>query len=589
MRTSADAGARDHDEPWPAVLIVGTSIILVVTTALALGALQAGALLAHGCAVPLSGLAGTLSTYVHTSNLGFRLEPCAPPPLLFWTLFSLECLLVATIALTIATLALSRRTERGYATAREVRRLRAHAQRRRCAQLRPALTRRARRRLPIGALAVPLGTRGRQPLFGSLEDVYLVVGGIRRGKTGLLTEAVADWQGPLLLTTTKPGDLETLLGLLAGTSRRVFLFDPGGLSPWPHRAWWNPVAGCLDPRVAAARANAMMAPIRRAARVDGVDWGLLAELLLTCLLHAAAVDDLDMETVYAWSQSPSVGEAAERLARSPLVPHWRRTVELQAGSAPETWASIQINLQTALAAVRQPTVMHWLRQPADGSASGEINAAAVIQRGDAVVILGGDAAQTTMAPLTAALADAIIEAALVAARRSPRGRLDPPLLLALDEMPKVAPLPALPRLASEGSSQGIVPLMVAQDPAQLREAFGEHVADSLWTCSSIKVLFGGITNLRDREQLSALSREIEIEERARAGLGGRRREPVSRRVRALSVDAVHAIPAEEAVVITAGLDPIRVRVPGPHRRRSRLHSRWRRAQERYAQAMRTGQ
>jgi type IV secretory pathway TraG/TraD family ATPase VirD4 len=415
--------------------------------------------------------------------------------------------------------------------------------------------------------------------------VYLVVGGIRRGKTGLLTEVIADWDGPMLLTTTKPGDLETVLGLFSASGRRTLLFDPGGLSPWPHRAWWNPVAGCLDPRVAAARANAIMAPIRRIARVDGVDWGLLAELLLTCLLHAAAIDELGMETVHAWSQSSSVGEVAERLGRSPLAPHWRRTVELQAGSAPETWASIQINLQTALAAVRQPTVMRWLQPPSDRSTSAEIVPETVIEGGDAVVIVGGDAAQTSMAPLTAALADAIIEAGLVAARRSPRGRLDPPLLLALDEMPKVAPLPALPRLASEGSSQGIVPVMVAQDPAQLREAFGDNVADSLWTCASVKVLFGGVTNLRDREQLSALSREIEIQERPRSRFGRLRSDPVSRRVRALSVDAVHAIAREEAVLIIPGIDPIRVRVPGPHRRTSRLHSRWQQAQERYARAV----
>lgn len=584
-RVTAAPDGQDRGDLWFIALIGIPGAIVLVGAALSAGALEVGAWLTHGCAVTLSGVLGALAPFAYATDPAAGLGRCAPPAPIFWVLFSVAAFIVVTTTVAVGTLVLSNRTARGYASSGATRRLRARAQRRRCTELRPALTARAARRLPIGALAVPIGTAGGHRLYGSLEDVYLVVGGIRRGKTGLLSEAAADWQGPVLLTTTKPGDLETLLGLLADNGRRVLLFDPGGLSPWPDRAWWNPVGGCLDPRTAAARANAMMAPIRRLSRVDGVDWGLLAELLLTCLLHAAAVDDLDMATVYSWSQSAAVGEVAERLERSPLAPHWRRTVELQAGSAPETWASIQINLQTALAAVRQPTVMRWLCPPTEGPTPAEITADSVVERGDAVVILGGDAAQTTMAPLTAALADAVIEAALAAARRSPRGRLDPPLLLALDEMPKVAPLPALPRLASEGSSQGIVPLMVAQDPAQLREAFGDNVADSLWSCASVKVVFGGITNLRDREQLSALSREIEIEERPRGGLTARR-EPVARRVRALSVDAVHAIAREEAVVITSGLDPIRVRVPGPHRRNSPLHGRWRRAQQRYAQAMR---
>jgi type IV secretion system protein VirD4 len=585
--STAPRAQHSRSELWWAWFIGGAGVALIVAAVLATSALEGGALLSHGCVVRISDIAAALSPYQHAADprAGFGAadnSSCAPDAPLFWTVFGVEAALVATVAIGVLIMAISRKTAVGFASPRTLRALHARAQRARTASLRPALSAQARRRARMGALALPLGSCHRRRLYGSLEDVYLVVGGIRRGKTGLLTEMVADWEGPMLLTTTKPGDLETLLGLLAATPRRTLLFDPGGLSPWPHRAWWNPVASCLDPRVAAARANAMMAPVRRITRVEGVDWGLLAELLLTCLLHAAAIDELGMDSVHAWSQSSSVGEVAERLGRSPLAPHWRRTVELQAGSAPETWASIQINLQTALAAVRQPTVMRWLQPPGDSSPAAEIVPASVIEHGDAVVILGGDAAQTAMAPLTAALADAVIEAGLVAARRSPRGRLDPPLLLALDEMPKVAPLPALPRLASEGSSQGVVPVMVAQDPAQLREAFGDNVADSLWTCASVKVVFGGITNLGDREQLSALSREIEVEERPRASLGGSRRDPVTRRVRALSVDAVHAIPREQAVVVIAGLDPIRVRVPGPHRPASRLHTRWLRAQQQYS-------
>ena len=570
--------ARGGNELWWAWLIALAGAVTLIAAALSAGALELGALLIHGCTVPLDGLAAALSPYAHPGVPSAGLGGCAPSAGPYWALVGAECLVLLAVAVALASLALGMRAPAGFANAAKARRLGAVAQRRRSAQLRPALTAQERRHVPIGALAVSLGRCGRRRLYGSLEDVYLIVGGIRRGKTGLLSEAIADWQGPVLLTTTKPGDLEGLLGLLGDSGRRVLLFDPSCLSPWPERAWWNPVAGCLEPRTAAARANAMMAPVRRASRVEGVDWGLLAELLLTCLLHAAAIDDLDMATVFAWSQSASVAEAAERLERSPFAPHWRRTVELQAGSAPETWASIQINLQTALAAVRQPSIMRWLcpepEQP-------QIDPDSVVGGGDALVVLGGDAAQATMAPITAALADAVIEAALARARRSARGRLDPPLLLALDEMPKVAPLPTLPRLASEGSSQGVVPFMVAQDPGQLREAFGDNVADSLWTCASVRVVFGGITNLRDREQLSALSREIEVDERPRQRLGARPQESVRRRVRALTVDAVHAIPAEQAVMLASGLDPIRVHVPGPQHRRSRLHRRWRNAREHF--------
>ena len=58
------------------------------------------------------------------------------------------------------------------------------------------------------------------------------------------------------------------------------------------------------------------------------------------------------------------------------------------------------------------------------------------------------------APLVAAFVEDITETARVVAARSPGARLDPPLLLALDEIANLTPLPSLPQLMAEGGGTG---------------------------------------------------------------------------------------------------------------------------------------
>jgi type IV secretory pathway TraG/TraD family ATPase VirD4 len=71
--------------------------------------------------------------------------------------------------------------------------------------------------------------------------------------------------------------------------------------------------------------------------------------------------------------------------------------------------------------------------------------------------------QEELAPLIAALLDALCAQAIDLAITSANGRLERPLLLALDEVANIAPIRSLPRLLSEGIQQGIVPVLGVQD------------------------------------------------------------------------------------------------------------------------------
>ncbi len=73
-------------------------------------------------------------------------------------------------------------------------------------------------------------------------------------------------------------------------------------------------------------------------------------------------------------------------------------------------------------------------------------------------------------PLLTALVASVVEHAQHTAKRSPGGRLDPPLTLVLDDIADVAPFPALPELMTGGPAQGLEALALMRSPEQARQA-----------------------------------------------------------------------------------------------------------------------
>src|SRR3954468_23363810 len=90
------------------------------------------------------------------------------------------------------------------------------------------------------------------------------------------------------------------------------------------------------------------------------------------------------------------------------------------------------------------------------------------------------------------------------AAASPGARLDPPLLLALDEIGNLSPLPSLPVLMAEGGGTGITTMPALQSLSQARDKWGDHAAGAIWDASIVKVILGGTSSARDLQDLSAL-------------------------------------------------------------------------------------
>ena len=127
----------------------------------------------------------------------------------------------------------------------------------------------------------------------------------------------------------------------------------------------------------------------------------------------------------------------------------------------------------------------------------------------------------------------------------------PPLLLALDEIANLTPLPSLPSLMAEGGGTGITTLAVLQSLAQARNRWGEHAADTLWDAATVKLVLGGLGKYRDLDDVARLIGETDefVETRTRARAGDRSTSTSIRTVPVLPASALRTLPLGTGVLL----------------------------------------
>lgn len=402
---------------------------------------------------------------------------------------------------------------------------------RRASVVRPSLAGTSSRRAQLepGQVGYRLGRLRSRELWCSVEDSVLLVGPPRMGKgLHLVIPWVLDAPGPVIATSTRP---DTLAVTYHARTRRgpVAIFDPQWLAGLPGGLRWSPVRGCEVPRTALVRARGLAAGAGWGSGVSDSDfWSGQTESALRCLLHAAALDGRRAVDLYRWSLNPALAEdAVSILNRHPdAASGWADALDAAVHADPRTRDSVWLGVRQALAALADPDVLAAV-DPGPGES---FDPAAFLRDCGTLFLLASAVTSASCAPLVAAFVEDITETARTVAARAAGARLDPPLLLALDEIANLTPLPSLPSLMAEGGGTGITTLTVLQSLAQARHRWGEHAADTIWDAATVKVVLGGLAKMRDLEDVARLLGEVdEATETVSRGRSGERSSSTSMR------------------------------------------------------------
>lgn len=398
--------------------------------------------------------------------------------------------------------------------------------------------------------------RGRGGLaFAAPEQALLVLGPPRAGKTTtLVIPNVLAAPGAVVSTSTKP---DVLAATLPARSRigRCWFYDPTGTTEAPAGTTplrWSPVAASTTWDGALAVARVMVGAARPGGRHgEASHWTERAEALLAPLLHAAASSATDMRAVLGWTLRQEVTPAASALrGRGADV-----AADVLAGIAAtdgREQSGIWSTAAGVLSAYRSELALATTVSP-------NFDPAGMAGTADTVYICAPAKQQALAAPAVVAFVEAVRAGAFAA----PAGL--PPLLLALDEVANIAPLPDLPAIVSEAGGQGVAVLACLQDLSQARQRWGA-AAEGLLSLFGTKVVLPGVADLATLELVSRLGGEVDVPNRSvTRGRGLRRRRAgtvtwSTQRRRRLPVDAVNQLPTGSGLVLAGAEPPSRVRL-----------------------------
>lgn len=444
----------------------------------------------------------------------------------------------------------SRRKSGVASTVDILRRASAMALRRRVATVRPALAGLGwwtRWRVPAVEFAVQLVQTGRLVVWSSIEDVVLVFGAPRSGKTGWIGGRILEFPGAAVVTSTRT-DLYLLCGpMRARTHGPVFVFNPVGLAGIDSSITFDPLTGCTNPVTAAERATDMIGATSRGGGGDREFWEAQARRVLAALLHAAALGDRTMSDVLGWVADPegAANEVPALLRQSGVTAFEQDLMQ---------FLSTNSRTQTSITSTVMPA-LGWLTHPAAAAAAepgSGFDVAELLRTRATVFLLGAEEAQS--APLVCALTGHIAREARRLAAFQPSGRLDPPLGLFLDEAALIAPVP-LESWTADMGGRGVTIVGAFQSRAQLLARWGEHNTATILNNTGSVLVLGGT---RDRDDLlfwSTLAGDRD-ELVTTTDMHGQMASRSLRRVPVLQPAQIAAMPPGTVLLFRRGLPPV---------------------------------
>ncbi|MFF3786366.1 type IV secretory system conjugative DNA transfer family protein [Streptomyces sp. NPDC001933] len=400
-------------------------------------------------------------------------------------------------------------------------------------------------------------------LYIPFEETVILIAPPREGKTSqLIIPWILDFPGPVLATSSKV-DILYATAKFREALGPVMALDPTGLSGWPAQLKWSLCDGCEEFSVARKRAETLATTTKSdEGTKNGGYFVMNAQMLITCWLHAAALDNRPTLDIMRWATSPNERDAVTILAKYGRH-ELSRALAAQHAAAPEERSASWRTAEQSFLALYDASVAKIF----GGSASDDDNFSieSWLTKGGTVFLIGEEEEGSSLAPIMAAFSRAILDTGKRLAARMPNGRLDPPLGILGDEIANVAPLPQIPSLMSVSGSQNIFMVAVLQNLAQAQERWGEIGVRKMFAAATVKIILGGISDEQELKTYSALAGEFEEDTESVSDDGERSSISVSTRRRAvLEPGDIRMIKEREGLVIHRRTPVTRVRFQRIH-------------------------
>jgi type IV secretion system protein VirD4 len=379
-------------------------------------------------------------------------------------------------------------------------------------------------------------------LYARLEDQVLVLAPQRTGKTGVIADRIVDHPGAVLATSTK-ADLLATTGADRARLGQVHVFNPQGVGDVPSSLRWDMLGPCAD-LVMARRMAAWLTGGAKGSGHGNIEWfEQKGEVALAGLLFAASVIGATIADVFRWVQLDGHQHAIAALSQHG-TPEMLAVVRRMLADN-RTAGSVRDTIELSLAWAAVPGLAEAVTpRPGDLVFDAETFA---LGRGTLYMIASGDE-DSPVTPLFRALASYIHYQAGLTGTRTQTGRLDPPLLMAMDEVAVICPVD-LPGMLADAAGKGILIMPVVHGVSQLEDKWGKPGAATIWATCGTKLLLPGISDPDTLDAVSKLCGTITT------GIP-----PHDRPVPVVPPELLRTLPNWHALVLRMNLQPVVVRL-----------------------------
>jgi type IV secretion system protein VirD4 len=327
------------------------------------------------------------------------------------------------------------------------------------------------------------------------ERSTLVLGASRSGKTSsLIIPNLLMTNRSCVITSTKADVVETMAN--ARHDGATLLFDPSGTVATPRgvqRIGYSPVRQSLSWDGAVLATRSLLDVARRGRLERGDDhWTERAGALVAPLLHATALRNESLGQLASRVDERHAPDVVDELRERygdhhPAVTLLRGVLATEERERSGIWSTAS----GLFAGVRTDAARRAAREA-------PLDVDQFLAGPHQLHVVAPSRHQAVTIPLVVGLTEEIVHATYDRHAHGAR------LLLALDELANVAPLPRLASIVSEGGGQGVLTLACLQDLSQARSRWGT-AADGFLSLFPTTVVLPGIADRATLELLSQLA------------------------------------------------------------------------------------
>ena len=374
--------------------------------------------------------------------------------------------------------------------------------------------------------------------------------GPRSGKTTSLgIPYVLSAPGPVVATSVRADLWAATAELRAASGSGVWVFDPQHTTAAGQRFWVNLLAGMASVEAAHRLAGHFVLTVDDSTKRD--IWGPAAQELLTSLLLAAASSRRTLLEVSRWLDDPGTPTPAELLDDA----GYRALASSLRGAqhgAPETRDGIYQTARTAAKCLHDPEIMAWVTPPRNGRLPA-FDPLRFALSSDVLYLI--TESRSAASPLIAGLTDAAMRAGRRRAEQA-GGRLDPPMVLVLDEAANICRIADLPDLYSHLGGRGMIPVTILQSYEQGITVWGEQGMAALWGSATKKLIGAGVDSPRLTRDVATLIGHHDVPVRSISIGDGRASEQISYQRRLIMEAAdIRSIERGTALLLASGIRP----------------------------------